>query len=158
MPDFDLDAALAPAPQRKAESVLHAESEALRIYRNCLRHLRTVMMVGPDDVAAFAVVMLCRLGLGYHPDNDFTDYVDEAGNASLSPAEVAEFSQWQRTCHELCDENALDIYDELMDAELRFLRSLLAAADPTAELTHSVPSVYFSLANAGFDFVALSKG
>ena len=58
-----------------------------------------------DKASATAFVQWCvgRLGLGYHPDTPFADYIDTAGNAVFTPDEVAILNARQVAAFSFCD-------------------------------------------------------
>jgi hypothetical protein len=58
-----------------------------------------------DRESAVRFVKWCveEIGLGYHPDTQFADYVDGDGRASFSPADVARLEELAELAFEHCD-------------------------------------------------------
>lgn len=58
-----------------------------------------------DHESAVEFIKWCigRLGLGYHPDTDFDDYIDGNGNSVFTPAEARHLDEQTERAFGFCD-------------------------------------------------------
>lgn len=71
-----------------------------------------------DDVKLFAFKLVNDENLSFHPDNDFSDYINLNTNEALySAEEVGQLNELMDKCFILCKQAEVDIY-ELMGEPL----------------------------------------
>ena len=71
-----------------------------------------------EDVKLFAFQLVNEEKLSFHPDNDFSDYINlETGEPVYSEEEVQFLNQLMEKCFDICQEFEADIY-ELMGQPL----------------------------------------
>jgi len=68
------------------------------------------------EVVAFLRECIDYIGLGFHPDTDFTQYIDVRNNETLYSAEQAAiYNKRMAAAFDYCEENDLDIYELAMN-------------------------------------------
>jgi hypothetical protein len=76
-----------------------------------------------DRASAVRFVQWCvkMLGLGYHPDTPFADYVDRDGRATFTPAEAARLEEAGEQAFAFCDpyEAGQQEFERLLAQDLR---------------------------------------
>ena len=71
-----------------------------------------------EDVKLFAFQLVNEEDLSFHPDNDFSDYIDlKTQEALYSADEVIQLNQFMDKCFSICEQENVDIY-ELMGEPL----------------------------------------
>ena len=50
------------------------------------------------------------LGMGFHPDNDFADYIKENGEKIFSDDEAKTLNETTNKCFAICEKQNADIY------------------------------------------------
>ena len=72
-----------------------------------------------EDVKAFAQYLTNDLHLNFHPDDDFSFYVNyETKEPTFSPEEAAKYNALMNECFDVCEKENADIY-EIMGEYLR---------------------------------------
>ena len=51
------------------------------------------------------------IGMGFHPDDDFGDYIKENGERAFSDEDVATLNKFMNDCFAVCEQNDADIYE-----------------------------------------------
>ena len=51
------------------------------------------------------------IGMGFHPDDDFGDYIKENGERAFSDEDVATLNMYMNDCFSVCEQNDADIYE-----------------------------------------------
>lgn len=71
-----------------------------------------------EDVKLFAFQLVNEEKLSFHPDNDFSDYINlETSEPAYSEEEVQLLNQQIEKCFDICEQFSADIY-ELMGQPL----------------------------------------
>jgi hypothetical protein len=72
--------------------------------------------VSEPDVRYFIYFMVkeCDLGIAFHPDTDFEDYIDSNGQMFTS-SQAKLLNAALSTCFQACDNLGLDIYSVCLD-------------------------------------------
>lgn len=71
-----------------------------------------------EDVKLFAFQLVNNENLSFHPDDDFSDYINlETKERLYSVEEAASLNQLMEKCFDICEQNDADIY-ELMGKPL----------------------------------------
>lgn len=55
------------------------------------------------------------LGMGFHPDNDFADYIKEDGEKAFSSDEAKTLNEMTSKCFDICEKQNADIYALALD-------------------------------------------
>lgn len=55
------------------------------------------------------------LGMGFHPDNDFADYIKENGEKIFSDNEAKTLNEMTSKCFDICEKQNADIYALALD-------------------------------------------
>ena len=55
------------------------------------------------------------LGMGFHPDNDFADYIKEDGEKAFSSDEAKTLYEMTNKCFDICEKQNADIYALALD-------------------------------------------
>lgn len=64
-----------------------------------------------EDVAFFASQLVNKENLNFHPDDDFSDYINLETQESLySEKEIQILNQQMKKCFDVCDQFGADIY------------------------------------------------
>lgn len=63
------------------------------------------------DVEVFLLECVNTIGLGFHPDNDFSDYVDALNADVFSDEQSKLMNSKMSDAFDLCDANDVDIYE-----------------------------------------------
>lgn len=72
-----------------------------------------------EDVKAFAKYLTNDLLLNFHPDDDFSFYVNyETKEPIFSPEEAAKYNALMNECFDVCEKANVDVY-EVMGEYLR---------------------------------------
>ena len=65
-----------------------------------------------EDVKAFAKYLTNDLHLNFHPDDDFSLYVNyETKEPIFSPEEAAKYNAFMNECFDVCEKANVDVYD-----------------------------------------------
>ena len=51
------------------------------------------------------------IGMGFHPDDYFCDYVNNDGERAFSDEDAATLNKYMEQCFAVCEQNDADIYD-----------------------------------------------
>lgn len=51
------------------------------------------------------------IGMGFHPDDDFGDYIKENGERAFSDEDAATLNKYMNDCFIICEQNNADIYE-----------------------------------------------
>ncbi|MEI6754530.1 MAG: hypothetical protein WCK78_15360 [Paludibacter sp.] len=71
-----------------------------------------------EEVKLFAFQLVNEENLSFHPDDDFSDYINLETQKSLySDEKVSELNEMMNKCFIICEQNKVDIY-ELMGEPL----------------------------------------
>jgi len=71
-----------------------------------------------EDVKVFAFQLVHEHNLSFHPDNDFSDYVNTETNIPIYTTEESErYNELMDKCFDICKQNNEDVY-ELMGQPL----------------------------------------
>jgi hypothetical protein len=71
-----------------------------------------------DDVKAFAKQLISE-GVSFHPDDDFTDYVNFKDNTQIYTKEDADMrNNLMNKCFEVCEKEGIDIYETMLEVTL----------------------------------------
>lgn len=71
-----------------------------------------------EDIKLFAFQLVNEENLSFHPDDDFSDYINLSTNEALySAKEVSQLNELMDKCFILCEQAEVDIY-ELMGEPL----------------------------------------
>jgi len=71
-----------------------------------------------EDVKLFAFQLINEENLNFHPDNNFSEYINKDKNEPLySQAEVKKLNELMDKCFDVCEKCQVDIY-ELMGQPL----------------------------------------
>lgn len=69
-------------------------------------------MTSQSEVTAFLIVCIDYIGLGFHPDTDFCDYINIVTKERIFTDKVANhFNDKMSKAFEYCNANGLDIYE-----------------------------------------------
>ncbi|HEY5569983.1 MAG TPA: hypothetical protein VIK42_00740 [Bacteroidales bacterium] len=64
-----------------------------------------------EDVALFASQLVNKENLNFHPDDDFSDYINLETQESLySEKEIQTLNQQMKKCFDVCNQFGTDIY------------------------------------------------
>ena len=55
------------------------------------------------------------IGMGFHPDDDFCDYVKNNGERAFSDEDAATLNKYINDCFTICEQNNADIYEIGLD-------------------------------------------
>lgn len=99
-----------------------------------------------DRATAIAFVRWCvgQLGLGYHPDTSFADYVDREGRATFPSEEARELDKLQDQAFEKCDPYEIGL------AEIQKLVPCLGEDMNDLEKTYAIPDELSKFISDGF--------
>jgi hypothetical protein len=65
-----------------------------------------------DDVKLFVNILVNEENLNFHPDDDFSDYINiETSKATYNIEEASLRNQLLARCFDICEHNGADIYD-----------------------------------------------
>jgi hypothetical protein len=65
-----------------------------------------------EDVKLFAYQLVNEEDLNFHPDTDFSDYINtETGKPLYSIEEIQNLNRLMENCFDICEQNGADIYD-----------------------------------------------
>ena len=68
-----------------------------------------------SDVRILLRMFIETIGIGFHPDDDFNDYVcRETGEPSLPPFVANVWNYYLDACFGACEREGVDIYEESM--------------------------------------------
>ena len=69
-----------------------------------------------EDVKAFAHYLANDLHLNFHPDDDFSSYINYEKNESVfTPEEAAKYNALMNECFDVCERAGIDIYEVMGD-------------------------------------------
>lgn len=69
-----------------------------------------------SDVRSILRMFIKKIGLGFHPDTDFNDYVcRDTGEPSLTLAMAYVWNDYLDACFGACEREGVDIYEESMN-------------------------------------------
>lgn len=73
-----------------------------------------------DDVTAFLRYVIVDLGLGFefHPDDDFSIYVDAEAEDALTQADADRLNGWLDDCIATCERVHKNIYDVTLKMQI----------------------------------------
>ncbi len=72
----------------------------------------TIKITTIEDVKAFANHLANDLHLNFHPDDDFSFYVNyETKEPTFSPEEAAKYNALMNECFDVCERANVDVYD-----------------------------------------------
>ena len=72
----------------------------------------TIKITSIEDVKAFANHLANDLHLNFHPDDDFSFYVNyETKEPTFSPEEAAKYNALMNECFDVCEKANVDVYD-----------------------------------------------
>lgn len=92
------------------------------------------------DVKAFAIFIFFDIGIVFHPDDDFADYIDsKTGEPILTPNEVLFCNTRMSECFAVCEANNADIYD-VMNIQQPYLEALHNGMDESHAQKHALNS------------------
>ena len=76
-------------------------------------------IVKQSDVAVFVRELIAE-GTSFHPDDDFTHYVNnESGKSAYTAKEANLRNKLMEECFSVCAENNVDIYDFMLEISLK---------------------------------------
>lgn len=91
---------------------------------NELHPIRTL-----SDVIAFARYLYFDLSTAFHPDDDFSGYVDIlTATPSFTSSRAATLNARMEECHAVCASFGVDIYD-IMDVRSKYFETIAAGCD-----------------------------
>jgi len=87
-----------------------------------------------DDVNLFSKHLLSE-GVSFHPDDDFSDYINFKENTPLYTKDEADLrNTLMNMCFEVCENQGIDIYDTMLEVTL--LETGLDALIPLPSLSY----------------------
>lgn len=101
----------------------------------------TIKITTIEDIKAFAKYLTNDLHLNFHPDDDFSFYVNyETKEPTFSPEEAAKYNALMNECFDVCEKANVDVYDVMGE----YLRNKVIALELSIEFFNSLyPSVFF---------------
>lgn len=67
-----------------------------------------------QDVKSFADYLYKEKSVAFHPDEDFSDYIDNTGNSCFTDKEAQLLNQRMNECFNICSTNDTCIYELMM--------------------------------------------
>lgn len=80
-----------------------------------------------EDVTAFISFLQDCLGLGYHPDTPFEDYIAANDKPTFTAEQAKILNELMEACFSICDQNNKDIYEIGLDRHLGTVNSFKKA-------------------------------
>lgn len=69
-----------------------------------------------EDVKSFAQYLANNLHLNFHPDDDFSSYMNyETKEPTFSPEEVAKYNDLMNESFDVCEKANVDVYEVMGD-------------------------------------------
>lgn len=65
----------------------------------------------PADVVTFARHLIFDQGINFHPDTDFTEYIEKDGREVFLPEQASTLDHLLAQAHQVCEEAGVDIYE-----------------------------------------------
>jgi len=68
-----------------------------------------------EDVEAFFAALTNQLGIDFHPEDSFYDYIDNNGHMTFSPADATDLDEIMSNCDDVCSSKGLDVNQVALD-------------------------------------------